>query len=60
MREILTEQTKRRKFNKRGRKPENTDVSAEAMMTGKAESSGALALSSLVKNLKSKVAKSRN
>jgi len=60
MREILTEQTKRRKSNKRGRKSENTDVSAEAMMTGKAESSGALALSSLVKNLKSKVAKSSN
>lgn len=60
MRDILAEQTKRRKSKKRARPSENTDVSAEAMMTGKAESSGALALSSLVKNLKSKVAKSSN
>jgi len=60
MRTMLAEQTKRRKSKKRARKPENTDVSADAMMTGKAESSGALALSSLVKNLKSKVAKSSN
>lgn len=55
MREILTQQTRRRKAKKRAR-VENVapDVSAE----GGAAGDGAMALSSLVKSLKSKVAKS--
>ena len=56
MREILAEQTKRRKEKgRKRRKKENVvaDVSVDAM----GKSSGALALSSLVKSLKSKVAK---
>lgn len=57
MRQLLAEQTKRRKSKKRARKAANTDVDAEAIMSGGVESSGAMALSSLVKNLKTKVAK---
>ena len=58
MREILTEQTKRRKSKKRSRPPSNdTDINADTMIAGGSKSTGALALSSLVKNLKSKVAK---
>mmetsp|Transcript_19617 Transcript_19617/g.30235 ORF Transcript_19617/g.30235 Transcript_19617/m.30235 type:complete len:776 (+) Transcript_19617:177-2504(+) len=56
MREILSQQTKRRKAKKRARVTETVapDVSAENGAGG----GGALALSSLVKNLKAKVAKS--
>lgn len=58
MREILAEQTKRRKSKKRSRsKSKENNIDADAMIAGGSTSSGALALSSLVKNLKSKVAK---
>ena len=57
MRDILAEQTKRRKSKKRARPAANTDVNADTMNAGTSESTGAMALSSLVKNLKSKVAK---
>ena len=72
MRQILKEQTKRRKSKKRSRDKnedvegyhkkssannlDRSDMNADAMTS----SSGALALSSLVKNLKSKVAKTSN
>ena len=55
MREILDEQTKRRKRKKRKKNDVVADVNVDKMGT---QSSGALALSSLVKSLKSKVAKS--
>jgi hypothetical protein len=55
MREILAEQTKRRKARKRAKKdPVAPNVNAEAAANN---SGGAIALSSLVKSLKAKVAK---
>lgn len=54
MREILAEQTKRRK--EKGRKRRKKDVVADVSADNVGTSSGALALSSLVKSLKSKVA----
>ncbi len=54
MREILDEQTKRRK--EKGRKRRKKDVVADVSADDVGKSSGALALSSLVKSLKSKVA----
>jgi len=59
MRELLAEQIKRRKVKKRARKSNSQDISAEAIMVGEDKSSGADALSSLVKNLVSKVAKNK-
>ncbi len=56
MRELLAEQTKRRKSKKRRKTQKSTDVNADSMNNGTG-SGGALALSSLVKSLKSKVAK---
>lgn len=53
MREILAEQTKRRKENDRKKRKKNAIPDVNADDIGK--SSGALALSSLVKSLKSKV-----
>lgn len=61
MREILEQQTKRRKKKKSNndvRKIE--DVNVDTMSDSNKESSGALALSSLVKSLKSKVNKNTN
>ena len=55
MREILAEQTKRRK--EKGRKKRKSNVVADVNVNDAGRSSGALALSSLVKSLKSKVAK---
>ncbi len=55
MRKILAEQTKRRK--EKGRKRQKKDVVADVNADTAGKSSGALALSSLVKSLKSKVAK---
>ena len=54
MREILAEQTKRRK---KGRKRRKKDIVADVNADAVGQSSGALALSSLVKSLKTKVAK---
>jgi hypothetical protein len=58
MREILAEQTKRRK--KKGRKRRKKDVvAADVSADAVGQSSGAMALSSLVKSLKSKVASNK-
>jgi hypothetical protein len=60
MRELLAEQTKRRKANKRAKSSTSSqDISAEAIMAGESKSTGADALSSLVKNLVSKVSKNK-
>ena len=55
MREILSAQTKRRK--KKGKESKKMDVIADTNIVDAEKLSGALALSSLVKSLKSKVAK---
>lgn len=55
MREILAEQTKRRK--EKGRKKQKKDAIGDVNANDVGTSSGALALSSLVKSLKSKVSK---
>ncbi len=55
MRKILAEQTKRRKA--KSRKRQKKDVIADVSAENTGQSSGAMALSSLVKSLKSKVAK---
>jgi murein L,D-transpeptidase YafK len=61
MREILEQQKKRRKKKKSQAVSEAvTDIDADKMESTHVESSGALALSSLVKSLKSKVNKGTN
>lgn len=61
MRAILEQQTKRRKKKKRQVVAEEVvDIDADKMQSSNVESSGALALSSLVKSLKSKVNKGSN
>ena len=61
MRAILEQQTKRRKKKKRQVVAhEVTDIDADKMDSTQIESSGALALSSLVKSLKSKVKQGTN
>ena len=54
MREILTEQTKRRKSKKKAKTNNIADVNADVMAT---DGDGARALSSLVRSLKAKVSK---